>query len=114
MKESRRLDLQAKLDQAVAAGDIRAAEAIRATIDRETLECTAHTAERLKRVEIDVSAIKETVFDIKDELRDMKSASNTDKAHTEGVKDGAHWVLELLKLIISAGGGAALIKFLPN
>lgn len=112
MKESRRLELQAQLDCAVSAGRESEAEAIRHTIDRETLECTAHTAERLKRVELDVSEIKETVFDIKDELRDMKAASKTTDAHDKGVQEGAHWVIEILKIIVSAGGGAALIKFL--
>lgn len=114
MKESRRLELQAQLDQAVSNNDTASADAIRHTIDRETLECTAHTAERLKRVELDVSEIKETVFDIKDELRDMKAASKTTDAHDKGVQEGAHWVIEILKLIVSAGGGAALIKFLPT
>ena len=39
---------------------------MRNTIDRETLECTAHTAERLKRVETDVGEIKQGVEETDD------------------------------------------------
>ena len=102
MKESRRLELQAQLDQAVSNNDTALADAIRHTIDRETLECTA---ERLKRVETDVSEIKEMVFEIKDELREVRSRA-------KGIKDGATWMYDLLRIAVSVGGGAAVLKIL--
>lgn len=105
MKESRRLELQAQLDQAVSNNDTALANAIRHTIDRETLECTAHTAERLKRVETDVSEIKEMVFEIKDEIREVRSRA-------KGIKDGATWMYDLLRIAVSVGGGAAVLKIL--
>lgn len=101
MKESRRLELQAQLDHAVSTHDTAAADAIRHTIDRETLECTAHTAERLKRVETDVSETKEVVFEIKDEIKVIKAKAQ-----------GARWMFDLLKVIAGMGGGAVILKAL--
>lgn len=61
MKETRRLELEQMLDAAYATGDMKHVEAVRRTIDRENLECTAHTAERVKRIEADVLEIKAKV-----------------------------------------------------
>lgn len=61
MKESRRIELEQMLDEAFAEGDERKISAVRRTIDRENLECTAHTAERVKRIEADVIEIKAKV-----------------------------------------------------
>lgn len=95
MKESRRLELQAQLDHAVSTKDSEAADAIRHTIDRETLECTAHTAERLKRVEANVSEIKENVLEIRDEVKTWKARV-----------DGAKMLWGFLKYVAAIGGGA--------
>ena len=61
MLEKRRLELEQMLDNAYATGDAKRVEAVRRTIDRENLECTAHTAERVKRIEKDVTEIKSKV-----------------------------------------------------
>lgn len=61
MQEKRRLELEQMLDDAYATGDARRIESVRRTIDRENLECTAHTAERVKRIEADVTEIKAKV-----------------------------------------------------
>lgn len=61
MLEKRRLELEQMLDNAYATGDAKRVEAVRRTIDRENLECTAHTAERVKRIEKDVTEIKAKV-----------------------------------------------------
>lgn len=61
MLEKRRLELEQMLDAAYATGDMKRVEAVRRTIDRENLECTAHTAERVKRIEADVADIKSKI-----------------------------------------------------
>ena len=101
MLESRRLELQAQMDAAVASGDTARIDALRRTIDRETLECTAHTAERLKRVEKDVGEIKTTVIKI----------SNNITAYENRV-EGAKWLWKVLGVVASAGGGAVILKLL--
>ena len=103
MLDSRRLELQAQMDAAYAANDTAQIEALRRTIDRETLECTAHTAERLKRVEKDVCEIKGTVGEIRDEL-----AARKHKMH------GARILWDALKLVAASGGGAVVLKLLAN
>ena len=101
MKESRRLELQAMLDDARASGDAARIEAVRYTIDRENLECTAHTAERLKLVEADVREIKTTVHEVRDDIRAFHHKA-----------EGAKLLWDALKLLAGAGGGAAILKLL--
>ena len=103
MQEARRLELQAQMDAAFARNDVAEIESIRRTIDRETLECTAHTAERLKRVETDVGEIRRGVGEINARLSVSKNR-----------REGAKFVLELLRLLAYTGGGAALLKFLEK
>lgn len=57
MKELRRIELEQMLDAALESGDAKRIRAVRRTIDRENLECTAHTAERVKRIEATVEEI---------------------------------------------------------
>ncbi|MBQ1429496.1 MAG: hypothetical protein IIZ06_07490 [Kiritimatiellae bacterium] len=101
MLETRRLELQSQMDAALAANDKARIEALRRTIDRETLECTAHTAERVKRIEKDV-------VEVKSDVREIKGALTATKHRIEGAK----WLWDALKVLIGAGGGAALLKAL--
>lgn len=96
MQEKRRLELQAQMDAALARNDAAEVESLRRTIDRETLECTAHTAERLKRVEEDVRIIKEAV--------------TAGKHRAEGMK----FLLEVLRLVACSGGGAVVLRILQS
>jgi len=54
MEETRRLELDRMLDEAIAAQDGARIKAIRRTMEREMLECTAHTATRIKKIEAKV------------------------------------------------------------
>lgn len=101
MLESRRLELQSQMDAALAANDSSQIEAIRRTIDRETLECTAHTAERVKRVEKAVDEIKTGVNDIKTELAAWKNKA-----------EGAGILWKILGIFAASGGGAIILKLL--
>ena len=105
MLETRRLELQSQMDAALAANDKARIEALRRTIDRETLECTAHTAERVKRIEKDV-------VEVKSDVREIKGALTAAKHRIEGAKWGAKWLWDILKVLAGAGGGAALLKAL--
>lgn len=99
MKESRRIELEQMLDAAEASGDAKQIRAVRRTIDRENLECTAHTAERVKRVEADVLEIKSIVSKISLSLDAAKNKVQ-----------GAKMLWDVLKVIVGAGGGAFLLK----
>lgn len=101
MLEERRLELQRQMDAAHAANDAAQIEALRRTIDRETLECTAHTAERLKRVEANVGDIKTVTYELRNEFRAWKHRA-----------EGAKWLWRVLGAGVAAGGGAALLKLL--
>ena len=103
MLENRRLELQSKMDAALAANDSAQIEAIRRTIDRETLECTAHTAERVKRVEKAVDEIKTGVNEIKTELTAWKNRA-----------EGAGLLWKVLGIFAASGGGAVILKLLSN
>lgn len=103
MLESRRLELQSQMDAAYAANDTARIEALRRTIDRETLECTAHTAERTKRVEATVTDIKKIVYEIRDDWRAMKHRA-----------EGAKWLWRILGAAVASGGGAWLMKALQS
>ena len=96
MLEARRIELQAEMDAAIASGDHARITAVARTIDRETLECTAHTAERLKRVEANVSEVKAVVYELRDDFRAVKHRA-----------EGAQWLWKVLGAIVAAGGGAA-------
>ena len=101
MLETRRLELQSQMDAAIAANDAQRIEALRRTIDRETLECTAHTAERVKHVERDVAEIKTMVLEIKDSMT----------AHKHRF-EGAKLIWDVLKIAAASGGGAVILKLL--
>lgn len=57
MEEARRLELDRMLDEAIAAQDGARIKAIRRTMEREVLECTAHTATRIKKIEAKMDTV---------------------------------------------------------
>lgn len=99
MKESRRIELDQMLDEAISSGDQRRIEAVKRTRERENMECTSHTSERLKRVESDVIEIKALVSKIS---RSLDATKNKAK--------GAKMLWDILKVVVGAGGGAFLLK----
>lgn len=128
MTEQLRMELEDRLEKAEASGDQTRINEARRAIDHHTLECQAHTADRIKRIEKDVAEIKTTVekisdfqeniekkhktvseqvYKTKDEIKDLK-------ARAAGAKAGIAGFLEVMKWIIAAGGGGLLIKFIQS
>ena len=128
MTDQLRMELEDRLEKAEAAGDQNLINEARRAIDHASLECQAHTADRIKRIERDVTDIKTTVEKIsiqqeqfekkhktvatqvyatKDELKEIKLKA-------AGARAGISGLLEVLKWIVAMGGGGLLIKFLQN
>lgn len=128
MTDQLRKELEDRLEKAEASGDQKQINEARRAIDHATLECQAHTADRVKRIERDVSYIKGAVDNIntrheefekkhqfvasqvyatKDELKEIKFKA-------AGAKAGIYGFIEVLKWIVAMGGGGLLIKFLQN
>ena len=128
MTEQLRMELEDRLEKAEASGDQTRINEARRAIDHHTLECQAHTADRIKRIEKDVAEIKVTVekisdfqeniekkhktvsaqvYETKDEIKDLK-------ARAAGAKAGITGFLEVLKWIVAMGGGGMLVKFISS
>ena len=128
MTDQLRMELEDRLEKAEASGDQTQINEARRAIDHATLECQAHTADRVKRIERDVSYIKATVDNIntrheefekkhkfvasqvyatKDELKEIKLKA-------AGAKAGISGFIEVLKWVVAMGGGGLLIRFLQN
>ena len=128
MTDQLRKELEDRLEKAEASGDQKQINEARRAIDHATLECQAHTADRIKRIESDVISIRMTVENInrrheqfeqkhksvatqvyatKDEIKEIKLKA-------AGAKAGISGFLEVLKWIVAMGGGGLLIKFVQN
>lgn len=128
MTDQLRKELEDRLDKAEASGAQLQINEARRAIDHATLECQAHTADRIKRIERDVTYIKTTleniniknnefershkimasqVYATKDELKEIKLKA-------AGAKAGISGAIEFLKWIVAMGGGGLLLKFLQN
>lgn len=128
MTEQLRQELEDRLTEAEASGDQNLINQARRAIDHHTLECQAHTADRIKLIKKDVADIKATVeriskfqediekkhhrvasevYATKDELKDFK-------AKAAGAKAGIAGFIEVLKWIAAVGGGGALFKFIQH
>lgn len=128
MTDQLRQELEDRLEKAEASGDQSRINEARRAIDHHTLECQAHTADRIKRIEKDVSEIKTTVGHISDfqqtierkhksvasEVYATKDEVKEMKAKAAGAKAGISGFLELLKYLAAVGGGGALMKWLQN
>lgn len=128
MTEQLRAELEDRLEKAEATGDQNLINTARRAIDHATLECQAHTADRIKRIEQDVITIKTTtelicknqehiaekhktvasaVYATKDELNALKNRNAGEKA-------GMAKLMEFLKWVVAIGGGGALVKFIQH
>ena len=128
MTDQLRQELEDRLEKAEASGDQTRINEARRAIDHHTLECQAHTADRVKRIEKDVSDIKTTVEKISDmqirleekhnqtssEVNAAKGEIKTMKDKAAGAKAGMQGLWEVLKWIVAAGGGGLPLKLLQN
>ena len=123
MTETRRIELEEKLNLAEAKGDPKEIEAVKKTMEQEYRICTSHTAERLKRVEATVNEIKQGLIPadmfskIQTDMKELKTIVYTVKGDIEKWKanaQGAKWLWEVLKVLAAAGGGGLILKLLQN
>lgn len=128
MTDQLRKELEDRLEKAEATGDMALINEARRAIDHHTLECQAHTADRIKRIEKDVTEIKITVENISNFQHDIETkhkrvaaevyATKDEfkelKAKAAGAKAGISGFLEVLKWLIAVGGGGLLVKVLPH
>lgn len=128
MTDQLRQELEDRLEKAEASGNQQLINEARRAIDHHTLECQAHTADRVKRIESDVSAIKTTVEKINDyqvalaakhektasEVYATKDEIKDIKAKAIGAKQGITALIEVLKWIAAVGGGGVLFKVIQT
>lgn len=121
MTEKRRLELEEKLNIAEASGDAAAIAAVKKTMDQEYRLCTSHTADRLKRVEETVNAIKEGLIpaemfgELKTGLKELSVTVSGIKSEMESWKHkakGARMLWQILGYLVAAGGAGAIVKML--
>lgn len=126
MTDQLRQELEERLAAAEASGNQELINQARHAIDHHTLECQAHTADRIKRIEKDVIEIGQDVKQMKTSYEEMnkqfvevaKVAYDTrneykaDKAKAAGAYSGMKGLWEVLKWVVAAGGGAGLLKLL--
>ena len=121
MTETRRLELEEKLNMAEASGDEAKIAAVKKTMEQEYRLCTSHTADRLKRVEATVNAIKDGLIpaDMFGKLEDGLTKLSTNfhelKSEVESWKNrvkGAKLLWTILGYIAAAGGSGYIVKLL--
>lgn len=121
MTEERRLELEEKLNMAEASGDEAKISAVKKTMEQEYRLCTSHTADRLKRVEATVNAIKDGLIpaDMFGKLEDGLTKLSTNfhelKSEVESWKNrvkGAKLLWTILGYIAAAGGSGYIVKLL--
>ena len=121
MTEQRRLELEEKLNMAEASGDEAKIAAVKKTMEQEYRLCTSHTADRLKRVEATVNAIKDGLIpaDMFGKLEDGLTKLSTNfhelKSEVESWKNrvkGAKLLWTILGYIAAAGGSGYIVKLL--
>jgi protein subunit release factor A len=121
MTEERRQELEEKLNKAEAHGDEAEISAIRKTMNQEYRLCTAHTAERMKRIEKTVNAIEQGLIPA-EMFTSMQSAISSISQSVAALKadiekwknkaEGAKMLWKILGYIAAAGGSGAVFKFL--
>lgn len=126
MTDQLRQELEERLKTAEESGDQAQINAARHAIDHHSLECQAHTADRIKRIEADVIEIGRDVKDMKSSYEKLtekfakaatvayetKEELQSYKDQAKGAHTGMRGLMEVLKWIVAAGGGAGLIKLL--
>ena len=121
MTEERRLELEEKLNMAEASGDEAKISAVKKTMEQEYRLCTSHTADRLKRVEAIVNAIKDGLIPadmfgkLEDGLNKLSTNFHELKSEVESWKNrvkGAKLLWTILGYIAAAGGSGYIVKLL--
>lgn len=121
MTEERRLELEEKLNMAEASGDEAKISAVKKTMEQEYRLCTSHTADRLKRVEATVNAIKDGLIPadmfgkLEDGLKKLSTNFHELKSEVESWKNrvkGAKLLWTILGYIAAAGGSGYIVKLL--
>lgn len=126
MTDQLRLELEDRLEKAESSGDQHRINEARRAIDHHTLECQAHTADRIKRIESDVTTIKATVIKISENQNKLEAKHHrtaTDfyatqkelqslKDQASGAKKGIMGLWDVLKWVAAAGGGGLILKLL--
>ena len=128
MTDQLRQELEDRLDKAEESGDQKLINEARRAIEHHTLECQAHTADRVKRIETDVIEIKSTVKSISELQQHLdekhkktatdfyatKAELNDIKNQAKGAKAGVTGLIEVLKWVIAVGGGGLLVKMINH
>lgn len=124
MTDQLRQELEDRLEKAEKSGDQTRINEARRAIDHHTLECQAHTADRIKKIEKDVSSIKGTVEKVCEMQENLEKKHNKTSSEVYATKDelkslkdkaaGAKGLWEVLKWVVAVGGGGAIVKLLAN
>ena len=123
MTEARRQELEEKLNDAEAHGDEAAIMAIRKTMDQEYRLCTAHTAERMKRIEKTVNEIKAGLIPdgmfqtMQTDLSSLAGVVGQIQAEIRAWKNqakGAKLLWTVLSYLAAAGGSGILVNLLTS
>ena len=121
MTETRRLELEEKLNMAEASGDEAKIAAVKKTMEQEYRLCTSHTADRLKRVEATVNEIKKGLIpadmfgNLQKGMENLTHTVRELKAEVESWKNkakGAKLLWTILGYIAAAGGSGYIVKLL--
>ena len=106
---------------AEASGDEAKISAVKKTMEQEYRLCTSHTADRLKRVEATVNAIKDGLIPadmfgkLEDGLTNLSNNFHALKSEVESWKNrvkGAKLLWTILGYIAAAGGSGYIVKLL--
>lgn len=103
MTEERRRELDDELDAAIASGDAPKIKQVRRKMEREMLECTAHTTARIKRMEQTLNETNASVADLRDDWTELKARFC-----------GGLTALRIIKYLAASLGGAGLLELLTK
>lgn len=132
MTDQLRQTLELNYKLAKESGDRQRIDDAREAIDRASMECQAHTADRIKRIEADVIQIRTSVTDMHSKiadiatsraklteqyndttiaLRDMQNEIKSWKDQAKGAKKMWDFIRMAGTAIVGAGGGVFILKF---
>lgn len=103
MTEERRRELDDELDAAIASGDAARIKQVRRKMEREMLECTAHTTARIKRMELTLNELAQEVADLRNDWAELKAKFC-----------GGLTALKIVKYLAASLGGAGLLEILTK
>lgn len=122
MTDQLREELEDRLDKAEKSGDQSRINEARKAIDHHTLECQAHTADRIKDIQRSVNEIKSDMKDMQKYYKTLDMQHTETKEGLEEVKntirtwknkaDGMHMLAVILRYAGVLGAGGAIGKYL--